>query len=73
MPTIEEVTKFSKLIESFSLQNRIGIMDAIVTYCEKNNLEIEVASTLLNQNLKQKLYDEAQSLNLIPKEKKLPL
>jgi len=73
MPTIEEVTKFSKLIESFSFQNRIGIMDAIVTYCEKNNLEIEVASTLLNQNLKQKLYDEAQSLNLIPKEKKLPL
>lgn len=73
MPTIEEVTKFSKLIESFSLQNRIGIMDAIVTYCERNNLEIEVASTLLNQNLKQKLYDEAQSLNLIPKEKKLPL
>lgn len=73
MPTIEEVTKFSKMIDNFANQNRIGIMDAIITYCEKNNLEIEVASTLLNQNLKQKLYDEAQSLNLIPKEKKLPL
>lgn len=57
MPTIEEVTKFSKMIDNFANQNRIGIMDAIITYCEKNNLEIEVASTLLNQNLKQKLYD----------------
>ena len=73
MPTIEEVTKFSKLIETFASSNGIGIMDSIVTYCEKNNLEIEIASKLINQSLKQKLYDEAQSLNLLPKTKKLPI
>ena len=51
MPTIEEVTKYSKLIETFASSNGIGIMDSIVTYCEKNNLEIEIASKLINQSL----------------------
>lgn len=73
MPTQEEIHSFSKKIEEYSILNKIGIMDSIVSYCEKNDMEIEVASSLISQKLKSRLYEEAQSLNLLPKVKKLPI
>lgn len=72
MPTLEEITNFSKNVLNFSLENKLTLMDAIVSYCEKNHLEVEVAATLLSQKLKQKLYSEAQELNLVPRGSKLP-
>jgi hypothetical protein len=35
-------------------------------------MEIEVASTLVNSNLKSKLETDAQDLNLLPKSNRLP-
>lgn len=73
MPTLDEITTFSKKIESFAVENKLSLMDAIVSFCEKNEFEVEVAATLISQKLKQKIYVEAQNLNLVPKGNKLPL
>jgi hypothetical protein len=36
-------------------------------------MEIEVAATLVNQNLKAKIENNAMDLNLLPKSNKLPI
>jgi hypothetical protein len=48
-------------------------MDAIVHYCENNELEIESAAKLINSIIKSKIECEAQELNFLPKGSKLPL
>ena len=48
-------------------------MDAVVWYCEQENVEIEVAAKLIGSVLKTKIEAEAQDLNFLPKSAKLPL
>lgn len=65
---------FSLLIERIVVEKRIPYMDAIVDYCEKNEMEVETAAKLINSKIKQMIAAEATDLNLM-KEKgnKLPI
>lgn len=65
--------KFSLLIEKVVQEKRIPYMDAIVWYCEKNEMEIEVAAKLCNTVIKEKLRYEAEELNFLEKPARLPL
>jgi|TARA_B100000941_G_scaffold279551_1_gene245143 hypothetical protein len=66
--------EFSQEIETFAKENKLQYMEAIIEYCEKTNLEPEVAGSLLSPILKKKLQYEAEKLNLIPKTtEELPL
>ena len=40
-------------------------MDAIMDYCERNNLEIESAAKLINQKIKKQIKEEATVLNFM--------
>jgi len=73
MPTTDEIIKFSSFIEKFAEESKTSIMDSIITYCEKNSMEIETASSLISETLKQKIRNEAQELNLLSKANTLPL
>jgi len=73
MPTREEKDDFSLLILKRSMRMRIDHVDAIVTYCEEVGLEPEVAATLINDELKSRLEEEAEALRIIPKRGRLPL
>lgn len=73
MPTEEEVLDFSKKIEAFAKTSNLGILETIIAYCEKHEIEIEAISGLISQNLKSKLREEAEELNLLPKANTLPL
>ncbi len=73
MPTTDEIIRFSSDIEKFASESKTTIMDAIITYCEKNSMEIEMASSLISEALKQKIRKEAQELNLLSKANTLPL
>ena len=72
---IMNVSKFSKIIEEVVIDKRIPYMDAIVWYCEKNDMEVEVAAKLLNGIIKAKIEAEAIDLNFLstPKGSKLPI
>lgn len=67
------ILKFSEKIEKIVNDKKISYMDAIVWYCEREEMEVEVAAKLLNSGIKAKLQIEAESLNFLPKTSKLPL
>lgn len=67
--------KFIKEIENLVSKYDLDYMDAVVHYCEKNNIEIEAAAGIIRSNLriKARLQDEAEELNFLPKRAKLPV
>ena len=73
MASREEKNKFSMMIMQMAIENKIDHMDAITTYCENNNLEIEIAATLINESLKSIIEGEAMELRYIPRGGRLPL
>lgn len=73
MASREEKNNFSMMIMEMAINERIDHMDAITTYCERNNLEIEVAATLINESLKSIIQGEAMDLRFLPRGGKLPL
>ena len=74
MPTKDEMAKFAKSIEEYVANTKYNYIEAIVEYCKVTGLEIEVAATLVNSNLKSKLEGNAMDNNML-KEKgsRLPL
>ena len=68
--------EFSLIIEGVVKEKRpITYMDAIVWYCEENNIEIETTSRLISKSLKEKIQVEAMNANMLKVEKggKLPI
>ena len=56
-------------IEDLVWKHDISYMDAIVLYCEENNVEIESLAKIIksNENLKGLIQLEAEGLNYLPK------
>lgn len=73
MATREEISEFSSQILEMAEEQGQPCMDVIIQYCDENNMEIEVAATLVSASLKSRIREEAQSINLIKKAAKLPL
>jgi len=62
-------------IETLVVEKNISYIDAMLFYCEKNELEPEVLGELIKGSslFKQKVQLEAQNLNFLPKPKRLPI
>ena len=68
--------EFSLIIDGVVKEKRpITYMDAIIWYCEQNNIEIETTSRLISKSLKEKIQVEAMNANMLKVEKggKLPI
>ena len=65
----EFYTKIIKLVE----ETKLSYMDAVMHYCDLNNMEPETAAQLVNTKLKAQIREEAEELNYLPKSAKLPL
>jgi|TARA_Y100000385_G_scaffold256175_1_gene282411 hypothetical protein len=60
--------RFSQDVEKLVLNNSdMNYIDAVVHYCETNEIEIESVSKLISKPLKEKLKFDAQKLNFIKK------
>lgn len=58
--------KFSQIIEDLVKTNEeMNYIDAIVHYCEENNLEVDSVSKLISKPLKEKLKCDAINLNFL--------
>ena len=70
-------TRFSQEIERLvkSSNGMITYIEAIVTYCQENDVEIETVPKLLSTPLKERLRHEAMRLNYMKQSSKgvLPL
>jgi hypothetical protein len=73
MATADEKNRFSQDIIEISFTKHILCLEAITSYCVDNNLEIEIAATLINSVLKAKLEEEAQELRYLPRSARLPI
>ena len=67
--------KFAQEIEQIVKNCKVNYIDAIVSYCEENSIEIESVSKLVSKPLKEKLKNNATELNFLKKTTKarLPL
>ena len=67
--------EFSLKIESIVKEKRISYMDAVILYCEENDIDTGTVSSLISKSLKEKIKVEAVDLRLIntPKGGVLPV
>jgi hypothetical protein len=74
MPTKDEMKKFAYAIDSLVANTDYTYLEAIVEYCTKIGMEIEIAASLINSDLKSKIEAQAMELNLLKvKTTKLPI
>jgi len=75
MVKIKTNEDFIKEIEKIVKLKNVEFLDAVLYYCEENNIEVEVAASLVKQNnvLKAKIQFEAENLNLMKKTARLPI
>jgi cell division ATPase FtsA len=67
----KSANEFSLHIESIAKDSDITYIDAILEYCEKNEIDPKEISALINQSLKEKLEMEYEALNYLPKKARL--
>ena len=67
--------KFAMEIEKIVAENELNYIDAILDYCEKNNLEVESITKLISKPLKERLKWDATRLNFMKRTSraKLPI
>ena len=65
--------KFAQDIEQIVKISKVNYIDAIVSYCEQNSIEIETISKLVSKPLKEKLKCDALHLNFLKKTTKARL
>jgi len=59
--------KFGLLIEDIVKKKKITYMDAVIKYCEDNDIDLSSVGPLINKSLKEKIKEEAQKLNMVEK------
>lgn len=67
--------KFLKEIELFCVEANCQIIDGVIYWCEKNNIEVEYIAGLIKKDpvFKAKIQIEAEILNIVKKDPKLPI
>lgn len=66
---------FVQEVESLCRDKNIEYIDAVVMWCEKNNLEVETAAYWIKQDqtMKMKIQAEAENLNILKRSARLPI
>tara|TARA_Y100000593_G_scaffold82188_1_gene154228 strand:+ start:1070 stop:1285 length:216 start_codon:yes stop_codon:yes gene_type:complete len=67
--------EFSLKIENIVKEKKITYMDAVVWYCEQNDIDTGTVSNLISKSLKEKIKLEATNLKMLkfPKCGQLPV
>ena len=67
--------RFAQEVEKLVKDNNFNYIDAVLTFCEENKIEMESISKLISKPLKEKLKYDAQQLNFMKKTSraKLPI
>jgi len=66
--------KFYQKIETIKKEKPdMSYIDAVVWYCDENDIEIETVNKFISKTLKEKIELEARDLNYLPKVGKLPI
>lgn len=64
-PSRDDMLFFAKNIDAIVSANKCNYIEAVLDYCEIIGMEIEVAASLINPNLKSKIENDALQCNLL--------
>ena len=59
--------KFALTIEAIVKEKKIPYMDAVIKFCEENDIYTATVGPLINKSLKENIQLEAEKLNLVEK------
>jgi len=73
--SIKSPTQFMVEIDKLVEEKKIEYIDAVILYCNLNDVEIEKAASLIrgSAKMKAKIQLEAEELNYLPKSGRLPI
>ena len=71
--TLNTSKTFSMEIERLAIDKNISHMDAVLDYCQRNELEPDTVSNLISKSLKEKIEANARDLNFLPRQAQLPV
>ena len=52
--------KFAQIIEALVKEKRMSYLDAVLKYCEENDIDTASVGPLINKSLKEKIKEEAE-------------
>ena len=70
---IDDPKKFSMQVETIVQECGCSHMEAVLDYCEKNNIEQDTIIPLITKSLKEKIECNERELNFLPKVAQLPI
>jgi hypothetical protein len=59
--------KFNVIIEDLVRHKRMTHLEAIMHYCEQNNLEAHTITKWMDKNMRERIQMNAEDLNYLPK------
>ena len=59
--------KFSIIIEDLVREKRLTYLEAIIYYCEQNQLEADKITRWIDKAMREKIQYDAEELNYLPK------
>ena len=65
--------KFTLEIENIVKEKSISHMEAILWYCDQQDIEPDSVKSLITKGLKKKIEANARELNFLPKQAQLPI
>jgi hypothetical protein len=72
---VTAANSFNEEIEKLRKSKNLEYIDAVIYWCEKNNLEVEFAAGLIKKDpvFKSKVQVEAENLNILKRGARLPI
>ena len=64
---------FSINIENLAKEKNITHMEAVLDYCQRNDLEPDTVGNLISKSLKENIEANARDLNFLPRQAQLPI
>jgi len=73
--SVKSPTQFMQEIDKLVEDKKMEYIEAVMYYCNENDIEIETAASLIkgSAKMKAKIQFEAENLNYLPKSGKLPI
>jgi hypothetical protein len=69
----EKQRDLCRQIEKYVQKWKVSYIDAIIAVCESNDIPLESVSKILTKPIIEKIEQEGQDLNFLPKSNKLPI
>ena len=66
-------SRFAQEVEKLVMEEGVSYIDAIITFCEINKIDLESVPKLISKPLKEKIKFEAMELNFLKKTSKARL